>query len=158
MEKHHIVLFQQLQDYRSETLHAIEGMTEEEVNLVPVGFNNGILWNLGHIYLDQYLWISHLTKEEISIPPGFHEWFAYGTKPADWQTPPPSLDTLRQLLANQPEQIRTMYGERLEEEFPATESGMHTISQVLVRTIFHEGLHLAAITAIRRFLGNTQNV
>lgn len=158
MEKRHVVLFQQLQDYRSETLHAVEGLTEEEFNIVPKGFNNNILWNLGHIYLDQYLWISHITKEEISLPPGFHEWFAYGTKPADWQASPPSLTIIHQLLAAQPEQIRALYGERLEEEFPATESGMHTISQVLVRTIFHEGLHLAAITAIRRFLRDIHKV
>ncbi|GIO10111.1 hypothetical protein J31TS6_61390 [Brevibacillus reuszeri] len=158
MEKRHKVLFQQLQDYRSETLHAVEGLTEEEVNIVPKGFNNNILWNLGHIYLDQYLWISHITKEEISLPSGFHEWFAYGTRPADWQAPPPTLTTIHQLLAAQPEQIRALYSERLEEQFPATESGMYTISQVLVRTIFHEGLHLAAITAIRRFLRDNHNV
>ncbi|MGG1659276.1 DinB family protein [Brevibacillus sp. NRS-1366] len=152
MEKRHIVLLQQLQDYRGETLHAIEGLNEASANIVPAGFNNNIRWHLGHIYLDQYLWITHLTKETTPIPAGFKEWFAYGTKPADWQAPPPSLTTLRQLLAEQPQQIRTMYGERLEEEFPATESGMCTIAQVLVRTIFHEGLHLANITDIRRFL------
>ncbi|WP_289139088.1 DinB family protein [uncultured Brevibacillus sp.] len=68
MEKRHEVLFRQLQDYRSETLHAVEGLTEEEVNIVPKGFNNNILWNLGHIYLDQYLWISHITKDQALIP------------------------------------------------------------------------------------------
>ncbi len=38
------------------------------------------------------------------------------------------------------------------EEFPPTEMGMHTVEQVLVRTIFHEGMHLAAIIALRKFL------
>jgi hypothetical protein len=152
MEKRHTVLLQQLEDYRMETLHAASGLTEEWADLVPAGFNNNIRWHLGHLYLDQYLWIQHLTKEEIALPQGFGEWFGYGTKPADWKTPPPSLDTLCQLLAEQPRRIRETYGHRLEQEFPATESGMHTIAQVLVRTIFHEGLHLAAITSIRRFL------
>ncbi len=55
-------------------------------------------------------------------------------------------------MEEQPQQIRSAYGERLEEPFPATESGMHTIAQVLVRTIFHEGLHLSTITALRRFV------
>lgn len=152
MEKRHVVLFQQLVDYRKELFHAIEGLTEEDVNVVPEGFSNNILWNLGHVYLDQYLWIAYLTKEPTPIPPGFREWFNYGTKPADWSTQPPSLATLRSLLENQPHEIQAAYGERLEEEFPVTDSGMHTIAQVLVRTIFHEGLHLASINTIRRFL------
>jgi uncharacterized damage-inducible protein DinB len=151
MEKRHLVLFQQLEDYRKETLHAIEGLTEEQANAIPEGFSNNILWNLGHVYLDQYLWIAHLTKETIQFPPGYMEWFNYGTKPADWDTPPPSLATLRTLLEEQPRQIQEAYKERLEEEFPPTESGMHTIAQVLVRTIFHEGVHLNAINTLRRF-------
>ncbi|MBG9944788.1 DinB family protein [Brevibacillus formosus] len=153
MEKRHKVLFQQLEDYRQETLKAINGLTDEDANIIPEGFSNNILWNLGHIYLDQYLWIAHLTKETIPIPPGFNEWFNFGTKPADWDTPPPNLEVLVTLLQEQPQKIQAAYKDRLEEEFPATESGMHTIAQVLVRTIYHEGAHLASLNTIRRFLG-----
>lgn len=153
MEKRHRVLFQQLEDYRQETLKAIAGLTDEDANIIPDGFSNNILWNLGHIYLDQYLWIAHLTKETIPIPLGFNEWFNFGTKPVDWDTPPPNLEVLVTLLQEQPQKIQAAYKDRLEEEFPATESGMHTIAQVLVRTIFHEGVHLASLNTIRRFLG-----
>lgn len=69
MEKRPKVLFQQLEDYRQETLKAIDG-----------------------------------------------EWVHFGTKPADWDTQPPKL-------------------------------------AVLVRTIFHEGMHLASLHTIRRCLG-----
>ncbi|MBH0333578.1 hypothetical protein ABH14_28230 [Brevibacillus brevis] len=153
MEKRHKVLFQQLEDYRQETLKAIDGLTEEDVNIIPDGFSNNILWNLGHIYLDQYLWIAHLTKETLPIPSDFNEWFNFGTKPADWDTQPPKLAVLVSLLQEQPQKIQAAYKDRLEEEFPATESGMHTIAQVLVRTIFHEGMHLASLHTIRRCLG-----
>lgn len=152
MQKRHEVMFNQVQAYREETLHLIEDVTEAMADQIPPGFRNNIRWNLGHIYLDQYLWIQHLTKEAITIPDGFREWFNYGTSPADWKTKPPSMEVLKELLRGQPEQIRAVYGERLDEEFPATEMGMHTIEQVLVRTIFHEGMHIEAIKAIRRFL------
>ncbi|WP_134685519.1 DinB family protein [Brevibacillus migulae] len=152
MFKRHEVLFNQLQAYRDETLQLVGDVTEEMADRIPAGFRNNIRWNLGHIYLDQYLWIQHLTKETIQMPDGFQEWFGYGTSPADWQTNPPSLEALQELLKGQPGHIRDTYGERLEEEFPATEMGMHTIEQVLIRTIFHEGMHIEAIKAIRRFL------
>lgn len=153
MLKRHEVLFNQLEAYRSETLAAVEGLTEEQVDLVPPGFNNNLRWNLGHLYLDQYLWLQHLTKEPVPVAEGFVEWFGFGTRPAGWQSPPPSLEVLKTLLREQPRRIRKLYGHRLEEEFPPTESGMHTVAQVLVRTIFHEGLHLGTILAIRRSIG-----
>ncbi|TWG30554.1 DinB family protein [Geobacillus sp. C56-T2] len=77
MEKRHEVLFRQLEDYRRELLRVVDGLTEEEADIVPKGFNNNIRWNLGHVYLDQYLWIQHVTKEPIPIPEGFRDWFVW---------------------------------------------------------------------------------
>jgi len=154
VEKRHEVLFQQLRDYRQETLNLVADITETMADRVPAGFTNNIRWNLGHIYLDQLLWIQHLTKEPIELPEQYQQFFAYGTRPAGWQGEPPTLDKLRERLAGQIDWIRERYGERLEEVFPATESGMHTIAQVLVRTIFHEGLHIGAIQALRRAISN----
>ncbi|CAM5180434.1 DinB family protein OS=Ureibacillus acetophenoni OX=614649 GN=SAMN05877842_103228 PE=4 SV=1 [Ureibacillus acetophenoni] len=45
-----------------------------------------------------------------------------------------------------------LYGHRLEEEFPPTEMGMFTIEQVLIRTIFHEGMHLQRIIDILKLV------
>ncbi|MBP0724480.1 DinB family protein [Bacillus sp. RG28] len=152
MEKRHEVLFNQLNEYRNALLMGIDTITEEEADLIPNAFNNNIRWNVGHIFLDQYLWIQHLTKEPINLPSDFNDWFGFGTSPSDWKTTPPTLEELKQLLTKQQLFIRETYGNRLEEEFSPTESGMHTIAQVLVRTIFHEGIHIANIQAIRRFI------
>ncbi|OCA89527.1 DinB family protein [Pradoshia sp. D12] len=152
MLKRHEVLFKQLADYRHELLVAVDSMNEDEVNIVPEGFRNNIRWNLGHVYLDQYLWIQHLTKEPIILPNHFNEWFGYGTSPEDWRGEVPKLDYLKRLLAVQPFMIRDLYGERLEEEYSVTESGMFTVEQVLVRTIFHEGIHLGNILALKKLV------
>lgn len=42
------------------------------------------------------------------------------------------------MLKSQPADIKEAYGDRLEVEYMPTEMGMHTIEQVLIRTIFHE--------------------
>lgn len=51
-----------------------------------------------------------------------------------------------------PFKLMENYGHRLEEEYPPTEMGMRTIEQVLIRTIFHEGMHLQAINDIIKCL------
>lgn len=153
MKKRHEVLFEQLRDFRNELLSVVEGTSEQEAELIPEEFNNNIRWNLGHIYLDQYLWIQSLTKEDDqSFPPSFNQWFGFGTRPEDFTKDTPSFTSLLELLRQQPTEIMEKYGHRLEEEFPPTEMGMHTIEQVLVRTIFHEGLHLGAILAMKKHI------
>ncbi|WP_019156714.1 DinB family protein [Robertmurraya massiliosenegalensis] len=152
MNKRQEILFNQLETYRSEILEAIKDVNEKKAEFIPPGFNNNIRWNLGHIYLDQYLWIQAVTKEKADVPAGFHKWFGYGTSPSNFTSETPKLEELKILLQNQPNEIRNRFGDRLEEVFEATEMGMHTIEQVLIRTIFHEGMHLQVILNIKKFL------
>ncbi len=152
MERRHEVLFNQLHAFREETLQMAESLSEEAADIIPEGFNNNIRWNLGHIYVDQYLWIKHLIKEPIEVPDGFHEWSGFGTSPADWDKQPPSLDFLKQLLGGQIDAIRMKYGNRLDMEYQKTEYDMQTIAEVLVRTIYHEALHTETIKGIKRFI------
>ncbi|MGI8385933.1 DinB family protein [Robertmurraya sp. P23] len=152
MNPRHEVLFTQLESYRSEVLGVLKDVSEEQAEVIPAGFKNNIRWNLGHLYLDQYLWIQAVTKEKAGVPEQFQSWFGYGSSPASFEKDTPSFQELMELLREQPVKIKEMYGERLEEEFPPTEMGMHTIEQVLIRTIFHEGLHMQTILDIKKFL------
>lgn len=150
MKKRHEVLFNQLESYRSEVLAVSDTVSTADAGKIPPGFKNNIRWNLGHIYLDQYLWIQAVTKEKADVPEQFHSWFGYGTSPANFTAETPSFDELKKLLKTQPARIKELYGGRLEEEFPPAEMGMHTIEQVLTRTIFHEGMHLQTILDIKK--------
>ncbi|HWL24025.1 MAG TPA: DinB family protein [Ureibacillus sp.] len=152
MEKRHEILFNQLESYRAYVLAILNDVLEDEAIIIPAGFNNNIRWNAGHIYLDQYLWIEHLTKEKTEIPEGFRTWFGYGTSPQNFTKETPSLGDLIKLLKEQPNRIKEVYGHRLEEEFSPTEMGMSTIEQVLVRTIFHEGMHLQTILDLKKLI------
>ncbi|GGA70982.1 DinB family protein [Ornithinibacillus halotolerans] len=152
MKKRHEVLFNQLETYRKETLDLVNDITEEEAEKIPVGFNNNIRWNLGHIFLDQYLWVEALTNESSNVTRTFNEWFGFGTSPKNFAPETPSYFELKDLLLIQPTQLREKYGSRLEEEFEPLEMGMYTIEQVLARTIYHEGLHAAAILYLKRFI------
>lgn len=115
MKKRHEVLFDQLRHYRNELLSVVEEISEQEAEIIPEGFNNNIRWNLGHIYLDQYLWIRALTKENHPlVPSSFNQWFGFGTRPEDFTTDTPSFTRLLELLRQQPTEILERYGQRLE--------------------------------------------
>ncbi|MDG5789749.1 DinB family protein [Evansella sp. AB-P1] len=153
MKERHKALFRQMNIYREDLLAVVEDVTEEEADIIPHGFNNNIRWNLGHTYLDLYLWIEDVTKEGGNYPKVFNDWFGFGTTPEDFTEDTPSFLELKELLKDQIKQIKDVYGHRLDEEFPPTSMENYTtIEQVLVRTVFHEGMHLQAITDIKKLI------
>ncbi len=152
MKKRHEILFNQLHTYRNELLLEVDGISEDTANIIPTGFSNNIRWNLGHVYLDQFLWIQTLTREKIDIPNMYHTSFGFGTSPKDFVEATPSMDLLRNRLKGQPTYIQNEYADILEKEFPPIEMGVRTVEQVLIRTIFHEGMHLQAIINIKKCL------
>lgn len=107
---------------------------------------------MGHLYLDQYLWLEAITNEKSKDLLPFQAWFGFGTSPANFTEETPSFEELKGLLKSQPGNIKAKYGDKLEIEFPAIDMRMNTIEQVLIRTIFHEGMHLQAILDIKKCL------
>ncbi|MFE8699659.1 DinB family protein [Cytobacillus sp. FJAT-54145] len=152
MNRRQEVLFAQLESYRSYILGVVSNLLEEEAEVIPSGFNNNIRWNLGHIYLDQYLWIQAVTKEKADVPEAFNSWFGYGSSPENFTSDTPSFEELKSLLEQQPTKIKELFGHRFDEEFPPVDMGMYTIEQALIRTVFHEGMHLQTILDIKKLL------
>lgn len=150
MKTRHTILFTQLEAYRNELLAVLEGVTEEMAEIIPPGFRNNIRWNMGHVFLDQFLWIAALTKDMGDVSPAYQNWFGFGTSPSDFTEETPSFEELKQLLETQPKIIKETYGNRLEEEFLPLKWACIRSEQVLIRTIFHEGMHFQAILNIKR--------
>src|SRR5690625_4550025 len=157
MKLRHQVLFNQLKQYRHELLEAVEHVSDDEAEIIPACINNNIRWNIGHVYLDQYLWIQALTKENLHIPPIFEQSFGFGTSPLNFTTETPDMNALKKLLKEQPEYIEVIFNKRLEEQFAPIDMGMHTIEQVLIQTIIHEGIHFQAINHIKMCILHIRN-
>jgi hypothetical protein len=77
------ILMNQVEASLRHLLYVLKDVTEEMSNIIPEGFNNSIKWNVGHIFLDQYLWIYLKIDDELEVPEHFREWFGYGTKPVE---------------------------------------------------------------------------
>ncbi len=58
-----------------------ENVPRDDAEAIPENFNNNIRWNLGHIYLDQFLWFEALTKEQSETTTLVNSWFGFGTSP-----------------------------------------------------------------------------
>ena len=115
--------------------------------------------NLGHIYLIQELFAFHFVGEVKQIPENFNRLFAMGTKPADWNEEPPTLDVLTEMLEAQPQRIQEVLEHRLDEQlktpFKLGGGALTTVREILSFSLYHEGRHYNTITLLKRFVGES---
>jgi hypothetical protein len=148
-------LFKQLRFVRGQTLKQINGMSEEETCTVPRGFNNNILWNLGHILLVHEKFSFALTNEKMELPKHIAEMFAPGTKPENWGTQVPRLDEIVHLLSKQIDRIEQILEHRLEDNLEqpfVTSAGLElsSVKESLSFCLYHEGMHFATLKALKQ--------
>lgn len=147
-------IFAQVDFARQATLSLLEGVSDDQAKTVPAGFNNSILWNLGHIYLVQER-VLRFVNEPMQIPDGFADFFGMGTKPADWEGQPPAMAEVLELLKEQPKRIREKLTNRLDqpiaEPFAIRTLSFKTPGEVLSFYLYHEGMHVQNIKLLKRF-------
>ncbi len=138
---------------RSFVLHAVEGLSDEQLRVIPNGFRNNILWNLGHIVVIQCALLYLPCRRPLPVPEWFHSCFYDGTSPADWSEPPDSeavLGTLRTLnetlLADLKEGVFQSY-ERFE-LMPGF--SLADVEHGITFHAIHEGIHLGIIMSLRK--------
>ncbi|MGM0843416.1 MAG: DinB family protein [Bacillota bacterium] len=151
-------LFKQMDFIRMRTIAALDNTSEEMADFVPDGFKNSIRWNLGHIFLSSENLIHSFAGKNAHIPEGYQELFGFNTSPDTWESTPPSLPELRNLLSEQPNRLKETFMGRLSEKgekpFQMTkEISFETLAEVVSFANWHEGLHQGTITTIKRAQG-----
>jgi hypothetical protein len=143
-------LFKLMELVRSQTVQWIEAVDPAIVDIMPPNYNNTIHWHVGHILLVQDRVTLRLNGLPIGLPDDYMNWFANGTKPADWQTKPPAVSTLLQQLKEQGERIKSQLLGKLDNKLAIPFFELETVSQSLSFSLFHEGQHLGFMKALKR--------
>ena len=146
----------QMKLIRSRTLKAIEEIDEGIMDSIPANYNNSIQWHIGHILIVRerlcLLWIG----EAISLPEEYSTWFGNGTKPADWQSAPPSAAVLISQLREQDERLISLISGRLDEVLNKPFQGMDQLWEIVNYSNYHEGYHLGFVQAMKRSIMTVQ--
>jgi hypothetical protein len=133
----------------------IEPLSGEERRRIPRGFNNNILWNLGHVVVSQQLLHYGQAGLPLLVSNATRDQFRRGTSPADW-TDEPDDQILLQMAVELPGRLRADYlAGRFKDYSPYT-----TLSGIVLPDIesaisfnnYHEGLHMGVIRAMKKLL------
>lgn len=146
------MIFSQIKLNRSRTLEIVANLSVEQVKGIPNGFNNNILWHVGHILTIQERLAFRLIQDTLELSESLMDLFLNGTKPADWQTAPPDMLTLLPLLEEQPSRIKRRLQGRLDEQITIPFRDMSRLKEVLIFSIGHEALHTGYIMAMKKIV------
>jgi len=140
---------------RSFLLESLKDLTTEQYNKIPEGFNNNIIWNLGHMIAAQqgvcYIRAGLTPRVEEDIINSFKS----STKPEKTLNET-EIENIKTLLFSTLDQLEKDYNNNIFDGYTAwsTRYGVElaNIDDAINFLPFHEGLHSGCIGALKRLI------
>ncbi|WP_462412639.1 DinB family protein [Neobacillus sp. Marseille-QA0830] len=143
-------IFKTMELTRNYFLKTVKGLDETIVDVQPDGFNNNIHWHIGHVLTVTEQFMFGFPKKSTQLTEQYMEWFATGTKPADWKGEVPSVQELVAQLQDQLQRMKEIPAESFNERLKTPFLGQETFGELTSFALFHETMHLGQIQAMKR--------
>lgn len=141
---------------RGIAFNAIKDLNEGQLLAVPKGFNNSVLWNIGHVYLYDCMFLYAPSGQELPCPEGYEAFFKGGTSPADWNGKTPDVQEVLERCKEMPAKLASDHKEGKFNGFKELELTpqltLTSFDSALTFQTMHTGVHLGRINALRKFL------
>ena len=147
------LIIKQFARTRQSLAKTLEGVSAENLEIVPPGFNNNIHWQVGHLLVTAELFL--FTGQE-NLPANYQEFFGLGSKPANWSDDVPSVATLLEQLNEQHARINAVDVSTFDTKLAKPFIGNETVGEMAAMGAFHEAMHLGQIQAIKRAVEATK--
>lgn len=140
---------------RSIYLKFLDNYSLEQLNTIPAGMSNNLIWNLGHVVVSQQKLVYALSGLPMHIPDSLFEKYQNGSRP-DGKTTQAEVDEIKKLLSEMVEKTKTDFEAGVFKEYHPyqTKTGFHlgTWKEAMEFNNYHEGIHLGIMMSIKKFL------
>jgi hypothetical protein len=140
---------------RQNTINLIKGHTLEQLNHIPPGFSNNLIWNFGHAVVTMQLLVYGLSGIKMYADNELIKAYRKGSRPTG-KVHKNELDELMHLATSTIQDLEKDYQEELFQEYKIyTTSFNMTLSNVEDAIQFnnsHEAMHLGTCIAIKKFI------
>lgn len=136
----------------------IENNSLEDLNKIPEGFNNNIIWNIGHIVVTAQLLAYKLSGLPMMVSDELVNKYRKDTKP-EGAVSQAEVDDIKALLFSTIEKLEADYKNDVFKEYndytvSTTGNTLTNIDEALQFILFHEAMHLGYILALVRAVKN----
>ena len=133
----------------------LEKYTVEQLNKIPEGFSNNIIWNIGHIVVVQQVLVYKLSGLPMMISDEMVNADKKGSKPERNATQA-EADEIKSLLLKTIDQTEVDFNKnnfKNFQEYPTSVGyTIKSAEDAMIFNNFHEGLHIGVIMGIRKFI------
>jgi hypothetical protein len=142
---------------RQKFIELIDGLSLEQLNKIPAGFNNNIIWNFAHIVVSTQTLIYVRTGIKADTAwVRYNEDYKKDTKPTRF-VEQDEIDELKEIAIRSIEQIAHDYENGVFKEITSFSTAtygqpMHTIEEVIALTSGHDNVHYGYALAQRRLV------
>lgn len=140
---------------RKIVLQFLENYSLEQLNKIPEGFKNNLIWNIAHIVVTQQLLVYKFSGLPMMVSDELVQKYIKGSKPEHVVTQT-EVDEIKSLLVKTINQTKEDYENKMfkyYQEYP-TSTGfvLKNVEDAMVFNNFHEGLHIGIMMSLRKFL------
>ncbi|AOW21387.1 DinB family protein [Urechidicola croceus] len=136
-------------------LKLIEGYSIEQLNKIPKGFSNNIVWNIAHLVVTQQLLCYKFSGLKPLISEDMIETFRKGTSPQK-DISAEYFEEIKRLFLELPIQFEEDYSKGIFINYTEYTTSVNVtltdINKAFYFNNFHEGIHLGSILALRKFI------
>jgi hypothetical protein len=144
-----------LKNPRQMILDIIKDYTIEQVNSIPSGFNNNIVWNLGHMIAAQQGICYKRTGQPIKVSESFFDAYKSGSKPERFISQA-EYDQIKQLLFTTLDTLEHDYTTGILSNYSPVMTRYNveltSIGDALAFLPFHDGLHIGYVMSLRKLV------
>lgn len=135
--------------------HFLETFTLEQLNTIPPGFNNNIIWNIGHVVVVQQMLVYGLSGLPMMVSDEMVAKYKRGTRPES-PVSVQEIEEIKALLISTIDSTETDFSNGIFKEYQrfTTMSGFELTDALTAMEFnnYHEGVHTGFVMCLRKFI------
>ncbi len=135
-------------------LKQISGLTSEQLNLVPEGYNNNIIWNLAHLLSATQAICYRRAGLPVTIDDKYFTPFLTNTKPGDFINNQ-EIEVIKKLFISSIDTLQTDFENKIFGNYTKSENiervygiDVSNIDDAIEFLLYHEGFHSGYIAGL----------
>ncbi|WP_029270914.1 DinB family protein [Flavobacterium sp. KJJ] len=148
-------VFEVQKTIREILLKVLDHHSLEQLNKIPPGFSNNLIWNVAHCISSQQVLVYKLSGLPTLVSDAFIDKYKKGTKP-EGDVSQTEVDEIKGLLYSTLNQTKKDFEARVFVDYNAYTTSMgfdlKNVQDALDFVNYHEGIHTGMIMSIRKFV------
>lgn len=136
-------------------LKILDNHSLEQLNKIPAGYSNNLIWNIAHCISSQQVLVYKLSGLPTQVSDQFIDAYKKGTKP-ERDVSQEEVDEIRMLLSSTILQTEKDYTNNVFNNYTTYMTSMGfeltNVDDALSFVNYHEGIHTGIIMSIRKFV------